>query len=84
MSNFMHKVKDAMTDRDKDTDRYNEPGQDNYGSSNAPLSSNTDTKANNSSGRSSNPFGSTRSGDGAGHQTRFNGWYPPTDSHRTP
>ncbi|KAJ6010611.1 hypothetical protein N7451_002023 [Penicillium sp. IBT 35674x] len=66
MSNFMHKVKDAMTDRDRDTDRgYNDPSQDNYGSSNAPTNTGTDTKANHP-GRSSNPFGSTRSGEGTG------------------
>ncbi|KAJ5539277.1 hypothetical protein N7513_007609 [Penicillium frequentans] len=61
MSNFMHKVKDAMTDRDRDTDRgYNEPGQDTYGTG-------TDTKGStNHPGRSSNPFGSSRSGEGTG------------------
>ncbi|KAJ5792281.1 uncharacterized protein N7503_008259 [Penicillium pulvis] len=61
MSNFMHKVKDAMTDRDRDTDRgYNEPGQDNYGTG-------TDTKGStNHPSRSSNPFGSSRSGEGTG------------------
>jgi len=52
-----------MTDRDKDTDRYNEPGQDTTGSSNA----NT-----NPSGKSSNPFGSSHSGDGPTRHTRFN------------
>ncbi|KAJ5645442.1 hypothetical protein N7507_011453 [Penicillium longicatenatum] len=66
MSNFMHKVKDAMTDRDKDADRFNEPGQESYGSSNAPTNTNT-----NPSGKT-NPFGSTRSGDGATRHTRFN------------
>jgi hypothetical protein len=73
----MHKVKDAMTDRDKDADRFNEPGQESYGSSNAPTNTNT-----NPSGKT-NPFGSTRSGDGATRHTRFNGEFVPIHFHFT-
>lgn len=81
MSNFMHKVKDAMTDRDsRDTDRgYNEPGRDNYGSSNDPMNTDTNTRADtNPTGRSSNPFGSNRSGDGTGRHTKYSGWFLPS------
>ncbi|KAJ5937218.1 hypothetical protein N7454_004873 [Penicillium verhagenii] len=76
MSNFMHKVKDAMTDHDKEADRGFRD-QEAYGSSNAPTdTTNTNTNTN-PSARGSNPFGSTRSGDGSGtggtRHTRFNG-----------
>ncbi|KAJ6096690.1 hypothetical protein N7486_007436 [Penicillium sp. IBT 16267x] len=72
MSNFMHKVKDAMTDRDKDTDRgYNDPNQDTHGSQNAPMHP-SDTKTHNNPSGGSNPFGSTRSGDQSSRHPRFN------------
>ncbi|KAJ5745226.1 hypothetical protein N7520_010408 [Penicillium odoratum] len=63
MSNFMHKVKDAMTDRDKEDRTYRD--DDNYGS-NAP-----GTETNNPSDRPTNPFGHSR-GDTTGSHTRFN------------
>jgi hypothetical protein len=63
MSNFMHKVKDAMTDHDKDPARGSR-AQDNQGSSNAPAQG-SDMNQNRSSGvGSNNPYGSgSRSGD---------------------
>lgn len=64
MSNFMHKVKDAMTDRDKDTGRGFRAPHDNQGSSDAPATD-YDLNQNRSSGMgSNNPYGSGRSGDG--------------------
>jgi len=78
MSNFMHKVKDAMTDHDKDTARGYR-AQDNQGSSNAPAQG-SDMNQNRSSGvGSNNPFGSgSRSGD-----PNYNDTQNPTDSSRT-
>jgi len=78
MSNFMHKVKDAMTDHDKDTARGFR-AQDNQGSSNAPAQGD-DMNQNRSSGvGSNNPFGSgSRSGD-----PNFKDTQNPTDSSRT-
>jgi hypothetical protein len=86
MSNFMHKVKDAMTDHDKDTGRGFRAqedtrfrAQDNQGSSNAPAQD-YDTNQNRSSGMgSNNPYGSgSRSDD-----PNFNDTQNPTDSSRT-
>lgn len=88
MSNFVHKVKDAMTDdkRDAPGARGNRPPQREHGSFN-PRTTESDPNQYNSSSLnqpsgmgSNNPYGSRRSDDepGAYRDSKGNGWSPQT------
>ncbi|KAJ5775618.1 uncharacterized protein N7511_000629 [Penicillium nucicola] len=58
MSNFMHKVKEAVTDHDKDTARGFQAGRDNQGTSNVPGTEHGMNQNRSSAVGSNNPYGS--------------------------
>ncbi|KAJ5317546.1 hypothetical protein PENANT_c079G01610 [Penicillium antarcticum] len=79
MSNFMHKVKEAVTDHDKDTARGFQADRDNQGTSNAPATESGMGQNRSHGVGSNNPYGS----GSAYRDSKFNDTQSSADPPRT-